>query len=535
MDKTTQNGYDEVPYPSLSYVQSHPDRLATLATLLGLEPAPVGRCRVLELRCASGGNLIPMAYGLPGSEFVGIDLSPRQVADGQATVATLGLSNVTLRSVDILDITPDFGQFDYVIAHGVYSWVPPVVQDKLLQVCKQNLAPNGIAYVSYNTYPGWHMMGIIREAMLYHTRKITDPQSRARQARAMLDFLATSAENTSYGSFLKAYASFLQGELKGVSSRGDAFLLHDELEEVNDPVYFHQFAERAARHGLQYVVEAELSSVLPDRFAPEVRETLQEMAQDLIEMEQFMDFLRNRMFRQTLLCHDDVAVERTLRPERVTAFHIASRARPVAADPDIQAVSVEQFRSPDGATLSTDHPVSKAAMLYLGEIWSRAVSFEDLLSVARSQIGENGRSETDAASLSRDASALATNVLRAYGYSTQLMELHTHAPPLAREVSELPKASPVARAQARDSAIVTNLWHERVHLDPFQRNLLLRLDGTRDRNALLKDLTGLVADDVLTVEYAGDPIEDDEMVRDVLVQDLEAHLGWLARAALLVG
>ena len=95
-DKLTQSVYDQVPYPSLSYSQSHPDRLATVATLLGMSPTPVNRCRVLELGCASGGNLIPMAYGLPESDFVGIDNSARQIAEGQAMVKTLGLKNVTL-------------------------------------------------------------------------------------------------------------------------------------------------------------------------------------------------------------------------------------------------------------------------------------------------------------------------------------------------------------------------------------------------------------------------------------------------------
>ena len=133
-DKLTQSAYDQVPYPSLSYSQSHPDRLATVATLLGMSPTPVNRCRVLELGCASGGNLIPMAYGLPESDFVGIDNSARQIAEGQAMVKTLGLKNVTLGYLDILDVNVELGQFDYIIAHGVFSWVPRAVQEKILEI-----------------------------------------------------------------------------------------------------------------------------------------------------------------------------------------------------------------------------------------------------------------------------------------------------------------------------------------------------------------------------------------------------------------
>lgn len=528
--------YDQIPYPNLSHAQSHPDHLATLATLLDLEVTPVEHCRVLELGCAGGGNLIPMAYGLPKSEFVGIDVSQRQITDGQNAAAALGLRNVTFEHRDILDVTPDLGEFDYIIAHGIYSWVSPEVQDKILLICKQNLAPNGVAYVSYNTYPGWHMMSIIRDAMRYHTRRLTDPGERAAQGRAMLDFLAefASTENAAHGHLLKVYADFLEGELKGASARGDAFLLRDELAEVNAPVYFYQFVERAAQHGLQYLVEANFPTVFPDNYSPEVKQALQNMVQDPIEAEQYMDFLCNRAFRRTLLCHETTTLQQTLTPERVRGLYATSRACPVADDPDIHAVAVEQFRCSTGATLSIDHPVSKAAMIYLADTWPQAVLFEDLLSTARSLLGEDTESEVGSASLTRDGFVLGANLLRAYGYSPQLVGLHTCTPPLVREVSERPRASPVARFQTQDGTVVTNLWHKRVRLDPLQRHLLRHLDGTRDRTALLNDLTSLVTEGVLTVQQEGGPVEDSSVTRTILAQGLEQHLHILAQAALLI-
>jgi cyclopropane fatty-acyl-phospholipid synthase-like methyltransferase len=162
------NAYDAVAYISKPFPQTHPDNLATLATLFGLQPPPLDNCRVLELGCASGGNLIPMAVSLPGSTCVGIDLSANQIADGQKTLAALGLKNVQLKHLSILDIDESFGEFDYIICHGVYSWVPEDVQDKILSICAANLARDGVAYVSYNTFPGWHMRGMIRDMMCYH-------------------------------------------------------------------------------------------------------------------------------------------------------------------------------------------------------------------------------------------------------------------------------------------------------------------------------------------------------------------------------
>src|SRR5437762_2729762 len=181
--------YEDVPYESKPIYRTHPDGLAALATVFGLEPPAVSRCRVLELGCASGGNLLPMALGLPESQFVGIDLSPRQVRQGQETIDALGVTNLELKALSIMDVGEEFGQFDYIICHGVYSWVPPEVQDKILAICSRNLTSNGVVYISYNCYPGWHACGMIRQMMCYHTRRIADPLVRVREARALLDFL----------------------------------------------------------------------------------------------------------------------------------------------------------------------------------------------------------------------------------------------------------------------------------------------------------------------------------------------------------
>ncbi|HEV3386835.1 MAG TPA: class I SAM-dependent methyltransferase, partial [Gemmata sp.] len=187
--RSTANSYDEVPYECHPYPQTHPSRLATIATLFGLSPPPVDNCRVLELGCAGGGNLIPMAEALPESSFVGVDLSLRQIGDGETIVRNLGLMNISLRHASIADVDESYGMFDYVICHGVFSWVPQSTQRKILDISAKCLTPNGVAYVSYNTYPGWHMRGMIRDMMRYHALRFETPDHRVKQARALLDFL----------------------------------------------------------------------------------------------------------------------------------------------------------------------------------------------------------------------------------------------------------------------------------------------------------------------------------------------------------
>ncbi len=535
MDKTAQYIYDEIPYPSLSFAWTHPDHLATLATLLGMRPPPVERCRVLELGGASGGNLIPMAQSLPEGEFVGLDLSTRQIADGQAMITALGLKNITLKHMNIMDVEADCGQFDYIIAHGVYSWVPPEAQDKILEICRQNLVPNGVAYVSYNTYPGWRMLGTVRDMMLYHTRQMAEPRERILAARTLIDFLAKAVpdKNSPHASFLNAYISFVN---ECVIPKSDEFLLHDELEEVNEPIYFHQFAERAASHSLQYLGEADFQAMLANNLPPDVFKTLRQMAKSTVELEQYMDFLRNRAFRQTLLCHQGTRLGGGFKPDRLADFYVASPAQPETSEPDIHSISVEKFQAADGSTLSIDHPITKAAMIYLGEVWPRAVPFNALLAAARDRLNGAAAQETALPGSVSDAQVLGANLLRAYSYSGNLVELHVYAPDFVLEISERPIASPVARFQAQDSPVVTNLRHERVDLKGTNRYHLLRyLDGSRNRAALLDVLESLTAEGVIKEQQDGEPARDTKLAKSNLIEILDSSLRRLAHAALLVG
>src|SRR5262245_1389211 len=220
--------YDEIPYPDNVYPFTQPDHLATMATLFGMQPAPPEHCRVLELGCSTGSNLIPMALTLPGSRFVGIDQSPRQIETGRDVVRALGLTNIELQTGSILKVDAALGEFDYIVGHGVYSWVPPQVQDKMLAVCKENLAPNGVAYVSYNTYPGWHLRAMVREMLCFHAEQFPEPAERAGQARALLDFLVETAGATD-----SAYGKVLRQEAETLGRVSDAYLFHEHFEEVN--------------------------------------------------------------------------------------------------------------------------------------------------------------------------------------------------------------------------------------------------------------------------------------------------------------
>jgi methyltransferase-like protein/SAM-dependent methyltransferase len=518
------NTYDEVPYESHAYAQTHPSRLAVVATLFGLRPQPVEKCRVLELGCAAGGNIIPMAEALPGATFVGVDLSNRQIADGQRLVEQLGLSNVSLRHASIADVDESFGRFDYVIAHGVFSWIPTALREKLLDICAKNMAPGGVTYVSYNTYPGWHMRGMIRDMMRFHAMRFATPQLRVQQARALLDFLAQSARQEG------PYSVLLKSELESIRHQADHYLYHEHLEEVNDPLYFHQFVEMAGRHGLRYLGEARIGTMITGNFGPDVEKALKLLASDQIQTEQYMDFLRNRMFRESLLVHTNNVPNWTIDPLCVTRLHVASGSKVAGEPADVKTDANAQFQTRSGMTLSTTRPLLKAAMQVLIARWPGTVPFDELRREARKLLGGT----SDPAVETDDTRALALAVLNTY-ISSDLLELHAIPLTVSRTAGEKPAALPSARLRAGAGVTaVANRRHEVARLTDLDQRLVPLLDGTRTRPELVDRLTERALAGELTVQRDGQRLSDPADVKSALGSVIDHALNSLAAQAILM-
>jgi methyltransferase-like protein len=525
MSEALQTTYDQIAYLNRSFFYTHPNWLATVATVFGLTPAPPERCRVLELGCASGGNILPMAESLPGSRFVGIDLSHQQIASGQAVLDALKLPNVELKAMSIMDVDESFGQFDYIIGHGVYSWVPPEVQEKLLALCGELLAPDGVAYISYNTYPGWHLRGMVRDMLCFHAAQFADPEIRLTQTRAFLDFLVRAVEksNQLYKGVLKAEVDLLAGE-------PDNYLFHEHLEDVNQPVYFYQFAERAAAHGLQYLEEARFNPIAVNLPA-EFKQTVAQLSPNPVYREQYLDFITGRTFRRSLLCRTDAALRRRPAADILEIVRAAGVLQPTSAQPDIHSNSAEEFRTSEDFTLTTNRPLAKAALCILAEMWPRSLSLDALWDRIRDRLGPTLEADPDGVGAGRRAVA----ELLWQCYLSTLMEFHLHEVPFVVDVRERPMASPLARLQAAAGTEVTNRRHRIPKLTEFDRLVLRHLDGTRDRAALRDVLADLVARGAFSIEHDHQPVQDAEKVRAILDEWLEVSLQRLARGAFLVG
>lgn len=523
MSTPAATAYDEVPYPGNPFEQTHPDRLATIATLLGMTPAPVTQCRVLEIGCGDGGNLLPMAYNLPESQLLGLDNAPSAIAKGRAALQTLGLGNLRLECQDLRRFSAEAAAFDYIIAHGVYSWVTPDVQDRLLAVCRESLAPTGVAYVSYNCYPGGHVPQMVREMMLFHTRNIAGPAERVAQSQVLLRFIL-QVENAE-----DPYRQMAAKELERLRHAADGVLFHDHLAEHNSPLYFHEFAERAARHGLQFLSEADYFETQYEVYGPELAGILAGMEErDVVLKEQYLDFLKCRRFRQTLLCRAGIPLNRRPEAEAVVSLQVSSNARPDEDAARPPSGGQLTFRTPTGSKLVTDHRLTQAALVHLASVWPRSVPFPELLSSARERMGGSAAD----GGLDPDALAMAEILLR--GYSVGSLGLHTWGPPCVSHPGERPRTSRLARWQLQTNTTVTNLRHVPVAVqDPLARHLLQVLDGTRDRQAIIAELKPLLEGGLATLAADGQRVTDPRQAVRVLEEQLEAKLNEVARLALL--
>lgn len=507
--------YDAVPYPWISTAATHVRRLETLGTLFGLKPAPIDRCRVLELGVASGANLIPQADELRDSRFVGIDLSPAQIERGKTIATAIGLANIDLRAADVLTIDDSWGQFDYIICHGLFSWAPAAVREAILRVCRRNLSPQGVALVSYNTLPGWRLRGMVREMMRYHVAEMPD-REKAGQAVAMLDFLAAMHAQTGQGDTAAARA--VQEERELIRQIAEpAIVYHEQLADENTPLYFHEFMAQAADAGLQFLAEAAPARMSLDSLPEQARQALRQLP--IVRGQQYLDFIRGARFRATLLCHREAAVDRDPPPQRIAEWHVAFAAPPPPLHLDPQTDLPQQVRL-QRSSLAVSDRAMKAVLLRLERAFPAFLPLGELLPIAR---------DADASDAGpRMNLQVAQDILA--GYFAEAFDLAIHPPGCTATPGDRPQTTQLARLLATEGNRVTNLRHEIVLLNPVQRALLMRLDGRHDRTELAAALKNpQAADSPLVLDgrplSSGDAAGIERLVRIAL--DELARLGLL--------
>jgi len=525
-DAAKPTEYDEIPYPCGGQEQTHPANLATLAALFGLTPPELSTCRVLELGCGDGSNLIPMAMALPQATFVGIDLSIRQLEMGQREIQQLGIRNLSLRHQNILDFGEGEPPFDYIIGHGIYSWVPAPVRKKILEICSRLLTKNGIAYLSYNTYPGWHLRAPIRDMMRFHTQHISEPKRRVAQGLAMVNFVATAVPQ-----HLQIYRRNVEAELLRLSELPADYVIHDDLGEINQPFYFHEFITAATEHGLQFLSEARFHSMQDNRLSPEARSTLRKSG-DMLVIEQYRDFITANSFRQTLLCHADQALDRRLRPETLEQFLVSSTVRSKSPNPDITGDTEEQFHA-NSVTLSVAEPIAKAALVILQEHTPKALPFNTLFTMSLRRSNTEAAANFDLGFRLHQRRELCDLLLAGLGAGILKLQLFQAA--FCLRPAERPKLGDFARLRILERKEVTTPLLENIRFDePFGRQLALLCDGNRTRQQLIQEMTQRVENGEFPSELPEGPKPDAESLRRMVEGRVAECLDRIARYAVLV-
>ncbi len=498
----TLASYDQLPYDSLPLPETQPDFLAAVAQLHGFDAPAPRRARILELGCAQGGNLIPLAWRWPESECVGVELSRVQAEAGAAFIAELGIRNVRILHGDLAALPEDLGQFDYIIAHGVYSWVPPAVQQVLLDVCRSHLSAQGVAYISFNVVAGWARLQPLRAALLERTpADLPAPERHVHALRVLGQLEAEWSDPV------------LLKEIAYLKSAAPSYLFHEYLAEFNLPMAFGEFAGQLDAHGLRYVGEAG-----PRHAVVELEDAWglipESMAGRWQDAEAALDEAHATRFRRAIIARDDAPCAQ---PPQVEALSGLAFYADLHSDDeiDLEEANEQSFSNPAGNRFPAVQPAIKAALMGLSTHYPHALTYPELLAATRQFLTEyEVAGDIDEAAF-RDA---LFQLVMAHGVMpTVAADVH------AGEPGEHPSAHALARLQANSSGwVVSGTRHVMLELDAPARLLLGLLDGSRTIDELADIMQAALARAGLALSR--------ETLRDLAHQQL-----WLfARQGLLM-
>lgn len=463
----TLESYDALPYGSVPVAESHIERLAATAALMGMVAPDTLRPRVLELGCAEGGNLIPMAFDLAGGEFVGVDLSAQQVDAGQKLIGQLGLTNIRLEQRDIAGGLDDLGDFDFIIAHGLYSWVPQAVRVKILDVCGRQLRRGGIAYISFNVLPGWHMRGVLRNFLRSRVSGALTPAAQVEQALALLRTMLPAWQARA-----SHEARLLVSETEHLLGVSASYLYHEYLTDINEPCLFADFVTAAHAAGLKYVADTDLTAMLPDAAAAAALAAVDGM-DDRVQREQFLDYLAIRKFRRALLTRIDTEVADWPQAQAIRdlAFHADLTCD---EELDFGSDTPQRFvlRDGGGNSVTIAHPLAKAAAMVLASACPSRIDCADLLAEAQALVSEYGTAQW-----ADDVAGFEWAWIELW--AQQAIQPATVARQFPDQPGAKPRAHALAQAQAM-SGIVATARHGALRLDAAGCALLRSCDGSRE-------------------------------------------------------
>ena len=483
--------YDHVPYASNPFHQTHPDYLRAVSTLFDVPTVAVSNANILEIGCSFGGNILPLAQQYPDANIIGLDLSAEQIRLGQQAVVAMGLNNIQLQQQDINNYTPPAQHFDYIICHGVYSWVPEFVREAILRVISEGLAPNGVAIVSYNTYPGWKIKEVYRDMMQFRSQDIPDVLDKIRYGRGMLNFLKEHLPTNS------PWQLAIEQNHDHIDKAVPSYLAHEYFELVNDPCYFHEFMESAQQCSLGFVAEAEFGSMLSPSIPDAAKKALlAECGNDVVKLEQFYDFLTNRTFRQSILTRSDSSQEARhpqlgIRNEALLNLHIQGQftleASPTDSTKKVQAESDNVWRS-----LKNSHAKFKDNTL--SQWFFKRINAANGKSLAISELWDAAQLELPKTIKQTDFMQLVFDIIVYGAVNIRSQALTWSDVDITKPCISTSNRALFALTQKYPKTLgLTTAWHNAFQGNLADAELLPLLDGARNRDDLAKVLIDAVS------------------------------------------
>lgn len=528
ISKTIGEKYDQIPYASYPFEYNRPENLRTIGVLFGMNPPKLEAARVLELGSAEGGNLIRFAETYPKSYTLGVDLSGVEIARGQEHIKELGLKNIELKNMSITDLDESYGKFDYIICHGVYSWVPEFVREKILEVSSKLLSKDGIAFVSYNTLPGWNMIGTVRELMLYHASNFTTEAERINQAKLALGFLKDSLDGAE-----TPHAKFMSSAANMMADKEDNYIRHEYLAEENKAFYFHEFIEDARAQGLEYLGDSDLHRMYVGNLPASAAEKLG-VINDIVKTEQYIDFIKNTQFRCTLMCHKETNLSRNITFEMVKELLITSvivPQQPESAEVLKNSETIKfNVNNSEDIFVSVSSPALKTVMYVLAENINNPLSIDEIIKLARKKNPDVSVAQMEA--------ELAGNAARLIfsGY----FKIYADKPLSKYEISNKPKISDFARFQVSKCPPNGRLWitnhvNSVLNFAEHQRHILSLLDGKHTVDEVKKDIYSKMQSGIIVASRDDKKIEDEKELKEVAGGFVDGVLGYLRLNYGLVG
>lgn len=463
-----------------------------------------------------------IATACPTAECTGIDNATEQIVSGRQAIHEIGLNNIELINSDFGALTDSSKHYDYIICHGVFSWIPTEQQDRLLATIKQLLAPQGLAYLSYNCLPGWQSRDALRRLLLEQTDAISDNTEKIRVARELMGWLLEILCDD-----YSPYALGLKSELENIQHHSDSFILHELLNSHTSAMYFSAFAKKLAEHHLRFMCEARFGRTLSHRLTKEGVSCEKCLSTSLdnhqLNVESFLSYIYPTALRRSLICHDHQIPLNYPRIDQIRSFFLASPLVPTSP-PELHDSVVNEYAAPQGFMVEVKEPLFKEALAIMADKWPQAISFKELseeLSLTHQHISKNDKTDKKLIDFLFDF------------YCQELIELYSAPLPFTLSIRDKPQISALARWQLQNQNWATNLRHEYVILNEFGRSVAKLCNGRNSpadiANAIQKEMTM----GNLEVAISGQKVIEPDQQANLIEQSLSETLTELSQKALM--